>query len=350
MNPFSITETIELLPVVEDIKSPSSYLSNIFFKEHVQTYSDVLAVEYTKSHRRLAPYVSEGSKGVNMRRDASQVAMYRAPLIGGRRTLSAAEISQRILGEQPIFSKLTPADRALQIQANDMRDLKNMVVNKQEKMAAELLTTGKLKIRAFADDGKIVEEPEIIFDEDYVATATVTWDNSSATIYEDIKSVCDYIAEEAGALPDVMICGANIERYLLNNAEIYKWLSILNADNLKMMSFAPRFDSPQSRYIGTINSLGLEVRTYQATYIDDISGQVTPFIPADTCIIGISGSGKYLFGRVDVLKGGAFQSYASEIVPYTSYSEENQTASITLLSRCLPVPNVVESVRCLKVK
>lgn len=350
MNPFAIKETHELLPIVEDIKAPSRVLSDLFFSQHVQTYSDILSIEYTKSHRRLAPYIVTGSKGVNMSRDKSQVASYRAPLIGARRTLSTAEISQRIAGEQPIFSTLTPADRALQIQGNDMRDLKNMVLNKQEKMAAELLTTGKLEVRGFADDGNKVEEQTITFEENYVVSPTISWDNANATIYSDIKGVCDFIAEEAGALPDVMICGANIEKYLLNNAEIYKWLSILNAENLKVASFAPKFTSPQSRYIGTINSLGLEVRSYQTTYIDDMTGDVTPFIPADMCIIGISGSGRYMFGRVDLMQDGVFNSYASEIVPYTSHSDDNQTSSITLLSRCLPIPNVVESVRCLKVK
>lgn len=349
MNPFLVNETYQLLKVVKHIDEPSTFLSNVFFPERIQTYSDVLALEYSKSHRRLAPYLVKGSRALNMTRDKSKVALYKAPMIGCRRTLTLDDISRRMIGEMPMFSERTPQERALEMQTLDLEDLTRMMVNRREQMAAELLTTGKLKIRAFAEDGSITDDDTIIFDEDYQITPSVAWSNPAATIYDDLKAVCEFFGENSDALPDICICGKNVERYLLNNNEIRSWFEITNRNNLAMASFAPQYTSPQARYLGKIDALGLEFHSYTVTYFDDLTGEIKPYIPDNCVIIGRGGAGKFLFGRVDLLQNGTWTSYAAEMVPYTTYNDEAQTSSITLYSRCCPLPNVIESIRALKV-
>lgn len=347
MSPFSITETYELLRVAEAIKVPATYLQSVFFKDVEQSLQDVFPVEFVKKQRRLAPVIVRGARALDMSREKSTVKHWRPPLIGARRTIGLEDISRRIIGEMPVVSTMTPQDRALQMQADDMRDLLSMLVNRREAMAASLLTTGAIPIRGFAEDGQIVDEETITFDADWVVSVQTPWSDETATIYDDIKAAAEYIAEETGILPNVMICGRNIEGYLLKNAQFKEFAKSFK-DSLNVVSFAPQFQSPNARYLGSINALGLEVYSYLGTYFDDATGTVKRYIPDDMAIIGTAGSGKMLFGRVDLMKAGQFTSYAAEAVPLYSYSEENQTSSLSLFSRCLPILPVLDSVRCVK--
>ena len=348
MSPWSITDSYSLIQVVEQIQTPTTFLSDVFFAGKETTMQDVLSVEFVKKHRRLAPMIVKGAGALNVSREQSTVKLWKAPLIGARRTIGLEDISRRIIGEMPVISTLTPEDRALKMQADDLRDLLNMLINRREAMGASLLTTGAIPIRGFADDGQLASEETIVFDADWVVGVETPWSNEAATIYDDLKATVDYIAEESGKLPDVMICGRNIEGYLLKNAQFKEWAKNFR-ESLTMMSLQPKFQSPHARRLGLISSLGLEAYSYLGTYYDDVTGTVKRYIPDDMVIIGTSGAGKTMFGRVDLQKDGQFTSYSAEAVPYYSYSNDNQTTSLSVFSRCLPILPVIESVRCLEV-
>ena len=348
MSPFAFTETMDLLRVVEQIQTPTTFLSDIFFKDKESTLQDVFSVEIVKKNRRLAPMLVRGARALGVSREKSTVKLWRPPLIGARRTIGLEDISRRIIGEMPVVSTLTPQDRALKMQADDLRDLLNMLVDRREAMAASLLTTGTIPIRGFADDGTVAEEETIVFDDDWVVSVETPWSNEAATIYDDIKAAVDFIAEETGTLPDIAICGRNIEGYLLKNTQFKEWAKNFR-ESLTMISLQPKFQSPNARRIGMINSLGLEVYSYLGTYTDDTTGTTKRYIPDDMILIGTSGSGKYLSGRVDLMRDGSWQSYAAENVPYYSFDNNNQTTSLSLYSRCLPIMPVIESVRALEV-
>ncbi|MBD3878212.1 MAG: major capsid protein [Quinella sp. 1Q5] len=348
MQAFALTETYQLLQAIEQIDQPTTFLQSVFFSDKEVTMQDVLAVEFIKKHRRLAPMLVKGAGALNMSREKSTVKLWRPPLIGSRRTIGLQDISKRIIGEMPVISTMTPEERALKMQADDLKDLLNMLVNRREAMAASLLTTGTIPIRGFADDGTLAEEETLILDEDWVVSVQTPWSDEAATIYDDLKAAVDYIAEETGVLADVAICGRNIEGYLLKNLQFKEFAKYFR-ESLAMMSLEPKFQSPNARRLGTISSLGLEVYSYLGSYVDDVSGTTKRYISDDMIIIGSSKSGKGVFGRVDLMKDGQFLSYSSEAVPQYTFNNDNQTTSLSVYSRYLPILEVVDSVRCLKV-
>lgn len=350
MTPWNLTDTYSLIKVVEQFKLPTTFLQDVFFQQEVVTMQDVISVEFIKKHRRLAPYIERGSRGLNMSREKSTVKDWRCPLIGARRTISLADISRRIVGELPVISTMTPEERALRMQTDDLKDLMNMLINRREEMAAELLTTGAIEVRGFADDGQVVDIQTITFDADWLTSVQTPWNNTSATIYDDLKAAVEYIAEETGSLPDIAICGRNVEGYLLKNAQLKEWYAVQNRANLTMMTFAPKYQSPNARYIGSINALGLELYNYLGTYFDDATGTVKRYIPDDVVIVGTSGAGRMVYGRVDLAKDGVWSSYSGANVPFYSHNNDNQTTSLTLYSRSLPIMETIDSVRALKVK
>lgn len=86
MNPWAITDTFQLIDTVSKIKQPASYILDTLFPNVMQvSNSSYVAVEYRKAHRRLAPFVVKGAKGVNMSRERSQVKLYSCPMLAPRR-------------------------------------------------------------------------------------------------------------------------------------------------------------------------------------------------------------------------------------------------------------------------
>ena len=350
MNPFLVTDTYQLLPALEQIPLQADFLTKTFFSNVIQTTSDILAVEYLKNNRRLAPFVSKNARGINMAREKSQVKFYQAPIIGAKRVIGIDDISRRGFGEVPVFSTKTPEDRAGDLQIRDMRDLMNMIQARKEKMCSDLLQTGKIHVKSYADDGKLASEDLIEFDTFGVVEPTVEWSDNEATILDDIRAVCDRIAQESNMLPKVMVVGSNVEQYLLHNVQLNNIFLVPDRATLNMLAFQPRYTSPQSRFIGVLSTFGLEIYSYLATFLDDETGQVKKYIDDNTVIIGVAERGKMLYGRVDYLsQAGDWNSIAAPHVPYYSFNTESQTTSLAIYSRPLPVPEVVTDFICLKV-
>lgn len=349
---WRIKDTIELLGICELIKPQASYLADVFFpKKMPVSYSSYVAVEFRKQGRILAPYVIKGGSGVNINRSGSRVQLYSAPMVAPKRTIGLGDIELRQFGETPVFSSITPAERAAQMQAEDLTELLRTITNTRNKQAADILQTGGTTIRGYADDGKTIQIDTIKYDWDGLIEPVKDWDKAGATIYDDIKGASEHIQENSGLIPTLMVCGSNVEKYLLNNEEIFKWLSIPNRENLNMMSFAPHYTTPQARFIGKISALNLEIYSYSETYTDDLTGEIKPFLDADTVIIGNPNRGKQLFGAITYMnQAGEWETVAAENVPVYIADPKAQQSSLTIFSRFLLVPEVVDDFVAIKTK
>ncbi|MBR1728510.1 MAG: major capsid protein [Selenomonadaceae bacterium] len=345
-------DTISLMKAMERVKPPARFLLDTFFpKIDPIVPSSKIMLEYREGRRKLAPFIVKGSKGVNIKRDTSHMEIYAPPMVGPRRVINPEDIEQRSFGET-IYSTMTPAQRAAQLQAHDLIDLQDEIINRKNKMAADILTTGKCEIKGFADDGKTELIDVIEFNRwNQKIIPTTKWDQAGATIYSDIKNASEMIQEKTGMIPTLMVCGKNIEQYLINNTEISKWLMIPNRDNLAMMTIAPRYESPAIRRIGLLTSLNLEMYAYNEVYEDD-DGQIKSFIGADDVIIGIGGTGRQIHGAVTLLNdaGNSYNTFLGEYVPYYHGDKTNQTISLTMYSRFLLCPTWSDEWATIKAK
>lgn len=351
LSPWLITDTYELIGTVEQIKPPATYLVDTFFPNKMPvSYSSWVSIEYRKEGRMLAPYVVKNGKGVNINRGTSRINSYKAPMVAPRRTIGLGDIELRQFGEQPVFSSVRPEERAARMQAQDLVELRRLIYNRMNKQAADILQTGKTKIRGYADDGVTVDEDEIIFDWNGLITPATDWDQAGASIYDDLRAASERIQEDSGYIPTLMLCGRNVEQYLLNNTELWKWIQVPNRQNLSMVSFAPHYTTLQSRFIGHISALNLEIVSYTETYTDD-DGQIKPFIDPDTVIIANPKRGKQLYGAITYMDtAGNWQTVAANEVPVYLFNSDAQQSSLTIYSRFVLVPDVLEDWLVLKVK
>lgn len=193
------------------------------------------------------------------------------------------------VGLARVFILLNPQpQRGNEIQARDLAELQAAIINRKNKMAGDLLTSGKYDIKGYADDGNLTVIDTVDFNFNQKIVPSTTWDQAGATIYDDIRSASEKIQEASGMVPTVMIVGKNIAGYMLSNDQIMKWMGIPSTNNLSMFSFQPRITAPQVSFVGRIPALNLEVYTYAESYMDD-DGKLKGFIGDDDVIVGIPG-------------------------------------------------------------
>ena len=343
---FSELNTLDLIRVVEQIKQPATFLVSTLFPNTEQLMSDILPVEYRKEHRKIAPYVIDGAKGINVKREKTSVKLYQAPLMGVRRVIGINDISRRGIGEMPIVSTKTPEDRARELAARDLVELQHMLTNSRTAQAAELLQTGKITVKAFADDGATPQEDVIEFN--WTGKKNTDWTAANADILGDLREASYTIQEKAGIVPTLLICGKNVEKYMLDNKKMGEWLLSANSNATKFINYQPQFTSPQIRHLGFINALNLEMVSYAETYWD--GNQAIPFLDPDSAILCCPGRGRQVYGSISLLENKQWVTYSAREVPYYSANDDAQTSSLALFSRFLLIPEDIDDFVCFKVK
>lgn len=351
---LNLDDTRTLLDVVERSFKPATTLVDTFFPGVRTFVTETVDMEYRKGARRMAPFVVPGTKGVNIARPASTVRTYKAPLMKPKRVIEVSDIMRRGFGEN-IYSQRTPAERAQEMRANDLAEQVDSCVRRQEWMAAQALINGSYEVAGYADDGKTALIDTVTFDgfdnKITISGSGLTWDNAgTADIFNDIGDASATIRRNAGLIPTVAICSANVAKYLIDSEKIRQYLLVPSRDNLALMSIQPRLTRPDLMRVGYISALSLDIYAYDGGYENE-EGEFTPYIPDDHMIIGVPGRGKRLFGAVTQLEEDRqYHTYEGAYVPKVTVDLESDTSSIAVSSRCVLCPEFLDDWAVLKVK
>lgn len=349
---FDINDTRTLLGVIEQSYAPTTTLVDTFFPTAQTFTTNTVSMEFRKGGRNMAPFVVPGGKGVNVARNGSVVREYKPPMMRPKRVIEIADIAKRGFGEN-IYSTRTPEERATEMRAKDLQELREACARREEWMAAQLLINGEYDIKGFADDGvaTVVDTMSFGFDGKTTLSGSDTWDNASAKIYDNIGDASQTIRRAAGDIPTVAICSSNVVKYLLANEQLYKYLLVPSRDNLALMSLQPKLQRPDLMRVGYIESLNLEIYSYDGGYADEETGAYTTYIPDDHMIIGVPGLGRRLYGAVTQLEEDKqFHTYAAAQVPKVTIDVESDTSSLAVSSRCVICPDYLDKWAVLKVK
>lgn len=340
MAEIDITSTRTLLEVIDREYKPTTALIDLFFPQVKTFVTDTVDVEYRKGDRKMAPFIVPGAKGVNMARIGSNVRTYKAPIVRPKRVTAAEDILKRGFGED-VYSKKTPAERAMELRAKDLRDLIDMCTRRQEWQAAQLLLSGKYEITGYADDGKETVADEMTFG-DVLAYDTDWTATSTASVYTDLGDAAHEIRKAAGLNPTAAVMGYSVVQYILKNEELLKYLAVPSRENLALASIQPALQRNDLFYVGRVLSIGLDLFAYEGGYTDD-DGEYAPYIPEGKVILGVPGRGKRLFGAVTQVEAdGSFATYAAEYVPKVTASVEDDVTTISVASRCVVAPEMMD--------
>lgn len=331
-----------LAGVITKTPAVRTFFKNRFFSNVVTFPTEKISFEVQQDRRRLAPYVSDKLPGKPLGREGYSVKTFTTPLVAPYREITNDTLAQKLLGEIPFNSGITPEERAQKIVAQDIIFLQDSITRREEYMCARA-----------KQDGVLLIEGEGVYDEvDYDFQNIVLVDASDRwTANYDILSQLSLYADklnQAGTNPDLIILGRDAASALLKNTE---FRTLLDNRRVEIGEIAPSMLENGVNYIGRIAVPGasFDIVSYNEWYRAD-DGTTKPIVDPETVIIQSSREqNSMLYGAVTFVdKGGNFVTSMAQYTPREWFTEQPSQKFVQIMSRPLPMPHDLESWYVLK--
>jgi hypothetical protein len=141
-----VYDTATLIQVVPNLKRPTKFLLDRFFKNIVTTDDEFVAIDVDVGKRRIAPFVSPLVEGKLVEQRRMQTNIFKPAYIKDKRAPDLRKPVRRMIGER-IGGEWTGAERAMANIEFEMTDQIDMIDRRLEWMAAQVLSTGTVLIK-----------------------------------------------------------------------------------------------------------------------------------------------------------------------------------------------------------
>ena len=321
------------LAAVKQMPPINMFLLEAFVQEGNAIPQEMAIWDVKKGKRRMAPFVGKNVGGVVTERTGYHTEKIEFPKIAPERPVTANDISQRMFGEN-FVSSMTPEQRALQLMAEDMQDLREQITCRKEWMVAQTLFTGKMDLPVYVDGGMVEENPDYVdfgFTNNF--TPDTAWDETGSDIIADMEAMHKLVLEGQGSV-DIIIMAPDVKSALYNNEAYMKKL-----DNRRINAgiLTAQFTGQSLLYLG-INHLGTPMYEYYGTVVDH-TGATVKLVPDGKILMGSRKMLRSLYGVVtQVENDSVFRSYLEREVPLRYGSTKGNAVLQRLTSRPVFMP------------
>lgn len=338
-----VTDTYKLINAVKKMYPVVQFFKNRYFPDGKVYYSEKALVETKKKGRAVAPFVIPVVGGIALESEGYRAMEIEAPYIAPKKVITAAQLEKKAFGESPESGR-TPAQRENELEAEYMDDLRKSVLRRHELMCTDLLLTGKVLMKHYANgddaargvnyDLKYLQFYDKEFKNRYTFDGDFRKMSASLKIQEFYKMASELRKRGIRATDIVMASDVSME--LMSKDDFLKFYDIAKVDfgDIKQTEL-PEGVVCNGRI--NINGVVMTMFTYDEAY-EDLDGQEKPFIPAGTILFLQPGMGETVYAQVTFFSGGSFKSYAEKIVPRFVGSEKENTAEVQVFSRPVPYP------------
>lgn len=333
-NTIDIYSTRTMIQAINLMKPAYTFFRDTFFG-NVETYiTENVDFDFKKGKRKMAPFVAPRIGGIVMDRQGFETRTLKTPKIAPERVLTKDDINARGMGES-IYSQKTPADRAVELLANDLIELDEYITRREEWMCREVLYNGKILITGAGFEQQV----DFNFTNKETLSGTALWNTSTGKPIQDLKRWRRAVIQKTGKAPDVCILASDVTDAFIENEEVK---TLLDKFRYNIATIAPSIQSPAVTFIGNIPSLGLEIYSYDEWYLDDSDNEQS-IVPNGTVLVGSKGMNKRIYGGVTQIDNGNFVTYEGNRVPKSWIDEQNEVRKVRLTSRPLPAPIDVDN-------
>lgn len=326
------------MPVTTFVRDNFFGITRTFPTEHVD-------VDFRKGSRAVAPFVAPNIGGINVERRGYETRTYKPPRVAPERDLNPEVLNKRLMGEN-IHTTMSPEDREDYYLRLDAQELDDMISRREELMAVQLLTTGKINVRGYADENMttyIDDDIDFNFTNITTLTGNDQWGETSADPYGDLEEAVEMVLK-AGYNGGACLVGKAAWPKLRDNSTFQK---LLDNRRMQMGLIAPELrtvDGSGVKYIGDIPDLGLQLFVYYSWYMD-VDGTVKELFPEDYVVIAPFGIGEMLYGAITQIEeeDKRFHTYEGARVPQIFTDIKGNKKTMRLSSRPLPKPFDVDA-------
>nr|VFK12787.1 MAG: Phage major capsid protein E [Candidatus Kentron sp. LFY] len=276
--PINLFETRTMLAALEEMKPVRTFLLDSFFVNTRTFGTEAVDIDIVKGKRKMAPFVSPYSQGKVMRRDGYKTETFKPPYIKPKRPTRAQDFLTRTPGEAVYAGSLTPQQRAARQLGKDLMELREGIVRREEWMAAQALTTGK--VIAVGEGINAEVDFNMAMTHKITLSGTSLWTDASADPIKNLRTWKRMIAQDCGVTADRLIIGAQVVDPLYERLK-----GKLDTRRIDLGFIKPQELANGVTYIGYLNDPGVDIFTYDEWYLGD-DDQEHPMVPEETIILG----------------------------------------------------------------
>lgn len=274
-----------MLRVLEIAKKPKTFLRNNFFSQVEQSMTEQVLIDVVEGKRRTAVYVKPKMAAKVIDRIGYKTNAYTPPYVKMKMDCRAEDFLNRLPGETIFSGGATPMGRAAQRVGEDLITMNDMIDRLEEYQCAQLVQTGAYNI---VGDG-VSEVIDFVLDATHNLTLTGAdrWNQSTGTPIDDLRVWKRLIAKDSGETATDVILGEDVYEAFINNTQVKALGDLLNMNLYGGLNPVADYGSEGSgvTFVGRINSLGLNLWTYDEWYIDPASGTETTMINDENVIM-----------------------------------------------------------------
>ena len=177
-NEVSIYEPRTMGRVVQKLPPVRTFFRSTFFKHEETFVTKNVDVDFKKGSRKVAPFVSRVIGGKVVPNTGYETKTYTPPLVAPEKVTTVDDLLQRRPGES-LYSGRTPAERAVLKMADDFKELREMILRREELMCVQTIFTGTIPI---IGDG-VNEVIDFSFtNKEKITTAAKKWTADTSTL------------------------------------------------------------------------------------------------------------------------------------------------------------------------
>lgn len=329
--PRTLAEVVKTTPPVR------TFLRDRFFT-NVKTFpTKRVDIDIVKGNRKMAAFIHPMVGGEIVQAEGYETKSYAPPLINPATISTADQLLERLPGED-MYSGKTPADRAAEKLIDEYNQLNDMTTRREEWMAAQVLTTGQLKVK-----GKGVDEViDFGLTNKITLASTKKWGASAADIWGDLKDWKQQVSRNGFANANMVIMGKAAADAFMADATVAK---LLDNRRIEIGAIKPEEMEGGITYYGHLNLPGVDIYGYDEVYLDDETGETKPLIP-DNVVLMIPSAASFMraYGLCTYLDdAGAWHRAETDRLLRTYVEHRPDRRFIELQTHPLLIPDKIDS-------
>lgn len=329
--PRTLAEVVKTTPPVR------TFLRDSFFT-NVKTFpTKRVDIDIVKGNRKMAAFIHPMVGGEIVQAEGYETKSYAPPLINPATISTADQLLERLPGED-MYSGKTPADRAAEKLIEEYNQLNDMTTRREEWMAAQVLTTGQLKVK-----GKGVDEViDFGLTNKITLASTKKWGASAADIWGNLKDWKQQVSRNGFANANMVIMGKAAADAFMADATVAK---LLDNRRIEIGAIKPEEMEGGLTYYGHLNLPGVDIYGYDEVYLDDETGETKPLIP-DNVVLMIPSAASFMraYGLCTYLDdAGAWHRAETDRLLRTYVEHRPDRRFIELQTHPLLIPDKIDS-------
>lgn len=335
--PRTLGKLVQRMPPVH------TFFRDTFFKNRRTFPTKSVDVDFKKGNRKLAPFVHPKVGGKTMLNSGYQTQTYTPVLLAPNKVTTVDDLLERAAGENP-YSGRTPAERAVEKLAEDFRELNEMIVRREEWMAATAIFTGQIPV---IGDG-LNEVIDFGFtNSETIVSAEKKWNADTSDPIADLERWHETVQKNGFVNCNICIMAKDVTNAFINHKKVKEVLDVKAYD---LAIIKPRQLPNGATYVGTIHKLGLDIYQYNEWYLDDWTSPEAPEekpLVENGALALMSTEADYsiYYGAITMIpeEGKGFVTVEGDKVPQTWVERRPDRRFLQINSKPLTVPHEVNS-------